>query len=75
MFVHPDDIPIACLPVGRVPAGMHVIACTRRVEVNGQTLLVVVMPNPCAYATWDPYAQVQCHENAHYLSGWKHETE
>ena len=75
IFVHPDDIPAACLPVGEPPTGMHVIACTRRIEVKGQILAVVVMPNPCAFAHVDPYAQVQCHENAHYLAGWQHETE
>lgn len=76
VFVHPGDIAAACTPAtGKPPAGLVVVACTRAIKVQGQPITVVIMPDPCAFASIDEYAQVQCHENAHYLAGWQHETE
>lgn len=74
-FIPPADIPAACAGVGDPPAGVRIIACTRPVEVDGREIAIVVMPDPCVVADLDRYAQVQCHENAHYLTGWRHETE
>lgn len=73
LFVPPAMIQQACAPVGGPPEGLVVVACTRMVTVDGKDVRIVVMPDPCAFADVDPFAQVQCHENAHYLSNWRHE--
>jgi hypothetical protein len=74
LFVPPAMIAEACSTVGTPPEGSVVIACTRMVKVDGKDVRIVVMPDPCPFAVQDAYAHVQCHENAHYLSGWQHET-
>lgn len=73
VFVPSAEIATACAPVGEPPEGMVIIACTRTIAVNGQLMVVVVMPDPCEIAELDYYAAIQCHENAHYLTGWGHE--
>jgi hypothetical protein len=71
LFVNPADIPIFCSPIGTPPKGSYIVACTAQVQGHW----VVVMPNPCVIANVDWYAQVQCHETAHLLGGWRHEAE
>lgn len=75
VFVPPHQIARACAPVGEVPDDLVIVACTRNVQIGARVLRVVVMPDPCAAADVDPYAQIMCHEVAHLLGGWRHETE
>lgn len=75
LFVPSDRIAEVCATVGTPPKGVRIIACHIALEIGSNTAWVVVMPNPCEFAEWDPYARIQCHENAHHLSRWGHETE
>lgn len=59
---------------GMKPAeGKRIVACVRSVEVEGRTVHIVVQPDPCPRGSVDYYALIACHENAHFLKGWKHE--
>lgn len=72
-------VPVLFVPVGYVeqacgitpPEGRVIVACTRYVGEHR----IVIMPDPCVVADLEYYAAVQCHENSHLLSGWRHETE
>lgn len=55
------------------PEGKHIVACVRSVEVEGRKVFIAVQPDPCPRAAIDYYALIACHENAHFLKGWKHE--
>ena len=73
LFVPPSMIHAACGITA--PDGLRVVACTRYVEVERKLRRIVIMPDPCVLAQVEVLASIQCHENAHYLSDWKHETE
>jgi hypothetical protein len=72
LFVPPAMIAELC---GPVPENMIALACTRPFTIKHKTVRVVVMPDPCPFAERDQFAHVQCHENSHYLSNWKHEAQ
>lgn len=53
----------------------HVISdvCTAEDALACSAGTVVVMPDPCFYRG-ETYADLLCHEMAHALKGWRHET-
>lgn len=60
----PNTIDTAC--GGPLPQGI-ILACVNR--IGGDQMMV---PNPCVYKDYDPYARMLCHELAH-TNFWRHE--
>jgi hypothetical protein len=54
---------------GKPPKGARVAGCLRQYP-GGASIMVV--PNPCPFATTEPYARILCHEIGH-VHGWKHD--
>ena len=64
VFVPTSKVETACGITA--PEGMVLRACARSYPWGQR---YIVMPDPCEYLD-QPYAEWQCHENAHALGGW-----
>lgn len=61
----PDEVHAFCANFAQQPVTYRILAC------SFPSKNIKVMPNPCPYQDWDPYARLDCHENGHF-NGWEH---